>query len=135
MPYAFDYALKMARQAVAFAESEGNFTHIRKWLNEIEAAYEDDMKSTVTVVSHMAEAMEQNAATRHPDLFTDEPSAKDVEWLNSDGSGVIFDIAAMGEAASRRSDEISANMNARAAVNAAYWKARQPKGTVKARKV
>lgn len=58
MPYSFDYALKMARQSVNFAESDGDFTQARKWLNEVEAAYNADVESTVIVVSQMAEAIE-----------------------------------------------------------------------------
>jgi hypothetical protein len=34
--YDFDYAIQLLRQAVDFAETERNFTPLRKWVNEVE---------------------------------------------------------------------------------------------------
>lgn len=35
-PYSIDYAIKMLRQAIDFAESDGDFAPLRKWANEVE---------------------------------------------------------------------------------------------------
>jgi len=47
-----DYALKMLRQAIDFAEAEQDFRPVRKWANEVElAAKEGKGKQNVNKIS------------------------------------------------------------------------------------
>ena len=44
--YKFEDAIRYLRNAIDYAEAEGVFNHARRWANEIEKSYEDDMNGT-----------------------------------------------------------------------------------------
>jgi len=49
--YPLEYAIKMLRDAVDFAEQEGVFSHARKWIGEVEksAIAESDLGTHVVI--------------------------------------------------------------------------------------
>jgi len=59
-PYEFDHALKMARQAIDYAEQTGDFTKVRQWINEVQRAHDEEKKERPTTAIHFVTSATTN---------------------------------------------------------------------------
>jgi len=57
--YKFDYAVKRLRDAIDYAEQTGEFQQVRKWVNEVEAAYYDDTTTDELEAQRLDEISEE----------------------------------------------------------------------------
>lgn len=53
--YELDYAIRMLRQAIDFAEAEGDFTHARRWTNRVERSVKSELDAAYAPVNRPPE--------------------------------------------------------------------------------